>query len=91
MNGVHERFNGECKFIITYNNDPYIRELAEKYGFDMYVKKRLHNMIQSTKPGEMFEELLIANYNLLEQAEANRRYIMELSYQLSLFDYQYDY
>lgn len=91
MNGVHQKYNGECKFIITYNNDPYIRELAEKYGFDMYVKKRLHNMLQGTKPGEMFEELLIANYNLLGQAEANRRYMMELSYQLSLFDYQYDY
>ena len=67
MNGIHEKYNGECKFIITYNNDPYIKELADKYGFDTYVKERLHNMLQSTKPGEMFEELLIGNYDLKKQ------------------------
>ena len=69
MNGIHEKYKGECKFIITYNNDPYIRELADKYGFDTFVKERLHNMLQSTKPGEMFEELLIGNYDLLKQAD----------------------
>ena len=36
MNGVHEKYKGECKFIITYNNDPYIVDLANKYGFDTY-------------------------------------------------------
>ena len=91
MNGIHEKYNGECKFIITYNNDPYIRELAEKYGFDTFVKERLHNMAQSTKPGEMFEELLIGNYKLLEQAETNQNYLLEQSRQLTLFDFQYDY
>jgi len=35
MNGVHEKYKGECKFIITYNNDPYIVDLANKYGFDI--------------------------------------------------------
>ena len=29
MNGVHDKFGGQCKFLITYNNDPYIRSLAE--------------------------------------------------------------
>lgn len=63
MYGIHEKYEGNCKFIITYNNDPYICSLAEKYGFDTFVKERLHNMLQSTKPGEMFEELLIGNYD----------------------------
>ena len=42
MNDIHEQFHGECKFLITYNNDPYIRELADHYGFDTFVKERLH-------------------------------------------------
>ena len=91
MNGVHEKYKGECKFIITYNSDPYIRELAHKYGFDTFVKERLHNMLQSTKPGEMFEELLIGNYDLLKQAATNQNFLLEQSRQLTLFDYQYDY
>ena len=91
MNGIHEQYNGECKFIITYNNDPYITELAEKYGFYTHVIKRLHNMLQSTKPGEMFEELLIGNYDLLGPAEQNEKDLFEKSRQLSLFDFQYDY
>ena len=91
MNGIHEKYNGDCKFIITYNNDPYIKELADKYGFDTYVKERLHNMLQSTKPGEMFEELLIGNYDLCKQAETNSNYLLEQSRQLTLLDFQYDY
>lgn len=91
MNGVHEKFNGECRFIITYNNDPYIRDLAGKYGFDTFVRERLHNMLQGTKPGEMFEELIIANFNLLEQAEKNNKYLTEITRQMTLFDFNYDY
>lgn len=91
MNGIHEKYNGECKFIITYNNEPYIRELAEKYGFNTFVKERLHNMVQSTNPGEMFEELLIGNYDLSKQAQANQKYLLEQTRQLTLFDFQYDY
>ena len=40
---------------------------------------------------EMFEELLIGNYKLLEQAETNQNYLLEQSRQLTLFDFQYDY
>ena len=48
-------------------------------------------MAQSTKPGEMFEELLIGNFNLLDQAELNNKYLLEQTRQLTLFDFQYDY
>ena len=68
-----------------------LQELADKYGFDTFVKERLHNMLQSTKPGEMFEELLIGNYDLLKQAETNQNFLLEQSRQLTLFDFQYDY
>lgn len=91
MNEIHNKFNGECKFLITYNNDPYILELAAKYGFYTYVQERLHNMAQSSKPGEMFEELLIGNYDLEKQARENEKYLKELNRQLNLFDYKYNY
>ena len=91
MNDVHVKFCGECKFLITYNNDPYIRSLAEKYDFDTYVQERLHNMAQGSKPGEMFEELLIANYDLMQQAVDNHHQLANENSQLSLFDYICDY
>ena len=91
MNGIHKKFNGQCKFIITYNNDPFIKKLADKNKFYTYQKKRLHNMVQGKNPGEMFEELLIANYDLREQADINQKYIDKQTRQLNLFDYQKDY
>lgn len=91
MDGINKKFEGECKFIITYNNDPYIVDFANKCGFHTYVKERLHNMIQSSKPGEMFEELLIANYDLEKQAEINNKYLTEINRQLNLFDFQHNY
>ena len=48
-------------------------------------------MIQSSKPGEMFEELLIANYDLEKQAEINNKYLTEINRQLNLFDFQHNY
>lgn len=91
MNEIHKKFNGECKFLITYNNDPYILELAAKYGFYTYVQERLHNMAQSSKPGEMFEELLIGNYDLEKQARENEKYLKEQNRQLNLFDFKHNY
>jgi len=91
MNEIHKKFSGECKFLITYNNDPYMLELAAKYGFYTYVQERLHNMAQSSKPGEMFEELLIGNYDLEKQARENENYLKELNRQLNLLDYKYNY
>lgn len=91
MYELNLKYEGQCKFIITYNNDPFISALAEKFGFYTYVQKRLHNMRQSSNPGEMYEELLIANYDLLEQAKENRKAFIEETRQISLFDYKYDY
>ena len=86
---VDKKFKGSCKVLITYNNDAFIRQLADKYGFDTFVVKRLHNMQQSSNPGSMFEELIIANYDLKAQAIANNNFIFEESRQLSLFDDNY--
>lgn len=91
MYDLHLRYDGKCKFIITYNNNPFITTLAEKYGFFTYVQKRLHNMRQSVNPGEMYEELLIANYDLQAQAKENQKIFDDKTRQLSLFDFKYDY
>ena len=84
--GLNEKGRLDHKAIVNK-----VKELADKYGFDTYVKERLHNMLQSTKPGEMFEELLIGNYDLCKQAETNSNYLLEQFRQLTLFDFQYDY
>lgn len=85
VKSIDEKYKGRCKFLITYNNDPYIRDLANYYGFDSYVEKRLHNMRQSKKAGDMFEELLIGNYDLLQQASYNEILLPSLNPQMTLF------
>ena len=43
-------------------------------------------MRQSKKAGDMFEELIIGNYDLLQQAEYNEILLPDQVQQLSLFD-----
>lgn len=83
---VHVKYEGRCLFLITYNNDPYIRQLAEKYGFHTFVQKRLHNMAQGSDPGAQFEELIICNFDPLIQTAKNGKRTDGSQLQLSLFD-----
>lgn len=82
---LDSKYGGRCKFIITYNNDPYIVDMAQAFGFQTKVLERLHGMRQATAPGAMYEELLIANYDMDAQAEKNRGIIISKADQLSLF------
>lgn len=91
MADVHRNFHGKAKFLITYNNHPYIRQLAESRGFDTFVQARLHNMRQAKEKGAQFEELLIANYDLERQASENHIMLDQENSQLTLFDFKYDY
>ena len=91
MSEVNQQHHGKAKFLITYNNDPYIRNLAEMYGFDTFVQTRLHAMKQAKEAGALYEELLIANYDLEQQAAANQQYLDERNSQLTLFDFKSDY
>lgn len=88
MKELDEQYKSESKFLITYNNDFEIRKLAEKHGFDTHVQPRLDNMRQNKMAGALYEELLIANYDLKQQADRNRRSLRETSQQLTLFDYR---
>lgn len=91
MADVNRKFHGNAKFLITYNNHPYIRQLAESRGFDTFVQTRLHNMRQAKEKGAQFEELLIANYDLERQASENHIMLDQENSQLTLFDFKYDY
>ena len=48
-------------------------------------------MRQGKDAGALYEELLIANYDLEKQAAANQLYLYEQSSQLTLFDFKCDY
>jgi len=91
MADINSNFSGKAKFLITYNNDPYIRNLAESRGFDTFVQTRLHNMRQAKERGAQFEELLIANYDLERQAAENHIILDQQNSQLTLFDFKCDY
>lgn len=82
---LDEKYGGKCKFIITYNNDPYIVALARSFGFRTKVLERLHGMRQAVDPGALFQELLIANFDMDAQAEKNRGVIISKANQLTLF------
>jgi len=86
FNEVHKKYDGKCKFIITYNNHPSLTALADKHGFPYRIIPRLHNMQQSTNPGAIFEELVITNYDWKAQIIENCGCDPLESQQISLFD-----
>lgn len=79
------------KFLITYNNDPYIRGLAEKHGFDTFVQTRLHSMKQSKEAGALYEELLNRKLRPGKASRANHLYLDEQKSQMTLFDFKTNY
>lgn len=54
------------KFLLSYNDCDYIRSLYD----GCYIKnvERINNISQRYEPGNLFQELLIANYNMEGQA-----------------------
>ena len=59
------------KFLLSYNDCPAIRELYR--GYEMYSYERLNNIRQRFDGGSMFNELLIANYDLDERLKENQQ------------------
>ena len=66
-------------FLLSYNNHPKIFELYDKPGICIQNVNRLHNLRQRFEGGAVYEEYLIANYDL-DEAQRNR------VVQLNLFD-----
>ena len=64
------------KFLLSYNDHPFIRELYNAPGIRFEEVSRLNNIKQRYDPNCQFEELLIANYDLHERS---RRQPLQLS------------
>ena len=59
--------NIEGKFLLSYNDCPFIRELYDVPGIYIMPVSRINNIKQRYDSGCMFEELLIANYDMEER------------------------
>ena len=68
----------EGKFLLSYNDDEFIRDLYNAPGIQIESMTRLNNIKQRYDPNCQFAELLIANYDMTERERA--------STQLTLFD-----
>lgn len=69
----------EGKFLLSYNDCAFIRELYAAPGVQMETHTRLNNIKQRYDNGAQFSELLIANYDMHERSRSR-------PVQLSLFD-----
>ena len=57
----------EGRFLLSYNDHPYIRGLYDAPGIYIMEVSRLNNMKQRYEGGSLFGELLIANYDMRER------------------------
>ena len=57
----------EGKFLLSYNDHPFVRELYDAPGIWIMETSRINNIKQRYDGGCQFNELLIANYNLYER------------------------
>ena len=76
-------FSIEGKFLLSYNDDPFVRELYDAPGIQMMEVTRLNTIKQRYENGSQFPELLIANYDLTERART-------LPSQMTLFEQGYE-
>lgn len=70
----------EGKFLLSYNDDAFIRGLYDAPGIHIEPVTRLNNIKQRYDPSCQFAELFIANYDVHERERA--------AVQLNLFDYK---
>ena len=68
------------KFLLSYNDDPFVRELYAVPGIQIEPVTRLNNIRQRYDPNCQFSELLIANYDMRERGR--------MAVQINLFDYE---
>ena len=67
------------KFLLSYNDDAFVRELYDAPGIQVEPVTRLNNLRQRYDPNCQFSELLISNYDMTERSRATT--------QLNLFDF----
>jgi DNA adenine methylase len=69
----------EGKFLLSYNDHPFVRELYNAPDINIMEVSRLNSIKQRYESGCLFEELLIANYDLYEREKIKPA-------QMTLFD-----
>ena len=70
----------EGKFLLSYNDDAFIRSLYDRPGIYLMETTRINNIKQRYDNGAQFPELLIANYDLRERSRM-------VPSQMTLFDW----
>ena len=68
----------EGKFLLSYNDDAFVRELYDAPGIQIEAVTRLNNIKQRYDPNCQFAEVFIANYDMTQRQRA--------AAQLNLFD-----
>ena len=69
----------EGKFLLSYNDDAFVRELYDAPGIQIEAVTRLNNIKQRYDPNCQFAEVFISNYDTTERQRA--------ATQLNLFDF----
>lgn len=69
----------EGKFLLSYNDCPFVREIYDAPGIVIEAITRINNIKQRYDGGAQFEEVFIANYDLQERSR-------EAPAQMNLFD-----
>ena len=59
----------EGKFLLSYNDHPFVREMYDRPGIYLMETSRINNIKQRYDNGCVFNELLIANYDLNERRD----------------------
>ena len=70
----------EGKFLLSYNDDAFVRRLYDQPGIYLMETTRINNIKQRYDKGAQFPELLIANYDLRERSRM-------VPSQMTLFDW----
>lgn len=68
------------KFLLSYNDDEFIRELYDAPGIHIFETTRINNIKQRYDPNSQFSELIIGNYDLSERERHEPS-------QMTLFDF----
>ena len=69
----------EGRFLLSYNDDAFVRELYDAPGIQIEAVTRLNNIKQRYEPNCQFAEVFIANYDMMERERSMK--------QLNLFDF----
>ena len=71
--------SSDGKFLLSYNDDDFVRNLYDKPNIRMMEVERINNIRQRVEAGCKFKELLIGNYDLTERERLMPK-------QITLFD-----